>query len=1077
MSSPITDDDLGARLRRLAALEAQLAATEQALLDRLAALAPRAQGDALSPAVGAFRAALDARDRAAERRADAADRCAHALGKALRTLGPPDPTLQARLIRALADEIGELSPAELASVVGRALGGEAPPARAPVAAAGRGDVEQESALLTALAADLDDEPTPAPPDIDDRAKDIEPAATPPGLHAGADDVEPKRAPALAAEPTAVGPDFAALGAALEAAAHPAAAPAADVDDDGWWDDEAPDMAFLAAALEGVTSASEGPRLAGAPELSREQIDEALEALSHGSVGADVTAAMVTGAARASAPAQSDPADDREPSPPAAAIGWSGSEDDAPVDELELDGLLHDAGWTHAPTAEAALDDAARALDEADLGDLLRGAQWPDPSAHAAPLDEDDGSLEEDEGSLDEDEGSLDHADGAGDQADGALDSAALEGLLRDAGRSDPSSKGKASEVSDGALQAAELDDLLRDAGWPASPGSVGPTPADNPDGPELGASHGSNDDALDEAREPSADADASSDDAVDQATDRVAGAPTRPADVEPPAGEASALGDVPSPGVTGPLSIGTPEPAAPDTPPSAAGEAATPLPQAGPDFEIDATDQSIRLDAHDAGADLRAALDAALLPADEGDSTRLAPPAQAPVGPRADRGDLSDWLAEVGEAPADGLSADAISALIGEALEAAEPPARAPAPPPRSTDDALSDAIDRALGNEQDDPFAALHAVVDDDPLLDLFVAADAPDQQPAPRSLDEALAAALDDEARPRDNAPPAPSGPTPDASLDASFEEMFAQLEHAAATLEAEGRGDVDAPDPWLEVEAELARATPRPRRAAAPGKPPAMAELRTLSVELLDEVRARLQALSGGAGHGFAAIPGYDAAAGGGADFADSLGVPEVLDAEVDDAFDALEQPSLAGTTQAAARFAALAAVEGEAPDPWAQLDIHGGRLGPLPRIAPRPVAEVAEVDVEPLTEGAAPTDAERALAERPPRAQLAVKVGLEHGNNFFTGFSGNISSGGLFVATHQTLPIGSQVELFFEMPDGHAVASLAEVRWVREYNPMAEDAPPGMGFRFVNLRHDDNVMIERYIDRHETIFFDE
>lgn len=884
MSSPNTDDDLGARLRRLAALEAQLAATEQALHDRLAALAPRAPDDSLSPAVGALRAALDARDRAAERRADAADRCAHALGQALGALGPPDAALQARLVRALADEIGELSPAELASVVGRALGGAPSPHPARVASTRRADVEQESALLAALAADLDAEPTPSPSVTTEAPPPPEPlpasAPTPPvepPMRAAEPPTTTATPPALVGQGTAVGPDFAALGAAIEAAAGPPSA--SDVDDepaaddlDAWgegeWDDEAPDMAYLAAALEALPDDAATPRMPGAPDLTREQIDEALEALGHGSVGAEVAAAMAA---------------------------------------TERDAARPDAAQPTAPTA----DPAPPAL-EPDAEPALPPSDDPDPERPPADLD---------------DVVATDHS------------------IRFEAGGGE--------------------DDL----------------PA-----------------ALEAALEPDGDA--------------LAALASTPA---PSAADPVPVDDVPTP---------TDEP--------------TPIP-------LDAT------------------------------------PAPASAGPEPhveEDSDLSDWLAEVGEAPDDGLSADAISALIGEALEAAEPvPAPVPAPAP-SPDDALSDAIDRALGGDDDDPFAALHAVVDDDPLGELFAAASVPpppDGPPTPRSLDEALAAALDADGGPHEGAH---AGPTPDASLDASFEEMFAQLEHAAATLEAEARGADDTPDPWLEVEAELARATPRPRRAAAPSAPAAMAELRHLSAELLDEVRARLQALSGGAGAGFAAIPGYDAAArDGGAEFGDSLGVPEVLDAELDDAFDALEQPSLAGTTQAAARFAALAAVEGEVPDPWAQLDIHGGRLGPLPRVAPRPVAEVAEEDVEPLATDAPRAPAERALAERPPRAQLAVKVGLEHGNNFFTGFSGNISNGGLFVATHQTLPIGSQVELFFEMPDGHAIATLAEVRWVREYNPMAEDAPPGMGFCFVNLRHDDNVLIERYIDRHETIFFDD
>ncbi|MCK6571458.1 PilZ domain-containing protein [Myxococcota bacterium] len=113
------------------------------------------------------------------------------------------------------------------------------------------------------------------------------------------------------------------------------------------------------------------------------------------------------------------------------------------------------------------------------------------------------------------------------------------------------------------------------------------------------------------------------------------------------------------------------------------------------------------------------------------------------------------------------------------------------------------------------------------------------------------------------------------------------------------------------------------------------------------------------------------------------------------------------------------------------------------------------------------------------QRGHRANLAVKVGVEYGTTFFTGFSGNVSKGGVFVATHQTLPLGARVELFFEMPDGHAVSVPATVRWGRDVEQAALDgSPPGLGFSFVSLTHDDAIILERYIAAHaQSVLYDE
>ncbi|MFZ4735401.1 MAG: TIGR02266 family protein [Bradymonadia bacterium] len=112
-------------------------------------------------------------------------------------------------------------------------------------------------------------------------------------------------------------------------------------------------------------------------------------------------------------------------------------------------------------------------------------------------------------------------------------------------------------------------------------------------------------------------------------------------------------------------------------------------------------------------------------------------------------------------------------------------------------------------------------------------------------------------------------------------------------------------------------------------------------------------------------------------------------------------------------------------------------------------------------------------------RNPRISFEVEVTLESDHNFFTGFSQNISEGGVFVATPHVLPMGTVVEFTFRLaPFPEQVSVRGEVRWTRESNDDTSDAPSGMGLQFVDLHP---VMAERinaFIDRkRETIFYDD
>ena len=108
----------------------------------------------------------------------------------------------------------------------------------------------------------------------------------------------------------------------------------------------------------------------------------------------------------------------------------------------------------------------------------------------------------------------------------------------------------------------------------------------------------------------------------------------------------------------------------------------------------------------------------------------------------------------------------------------------------------------------------------------------------------------------------------------------------------------------------------------------------------------------------------------------------------------------------------------------------------------------------------------------------RKTLCVEVGLLAEYQFYTGFTRDISSGGLFIATHELLEVGTRFELCFRIPElDHLFKCKCEVRWVRTFDDGFDALPPGMGVRFVEITPSEKAMIDDFIATEETLFYDD
>ena len=107
---------------------------------------------------------------------------------------------------------------------------------------------------------------------------------------------------------------------------------------------------------------------------------------------------------------------------------------------------------------------------------------------------------------------------------------------------------------------------------------------------------------------------------------------------------------------------------------------------------------------------------------------------------------------------------------------------------------------------------------------------------------------------------------------------------------------------------------------------------------------------------------------------------------------------------------------------------------------------------------------------------PRVGLEVDIGLHSDTNFFAGFSGDVSKGGMFVATYSPLPVGTRIELSFVLPGGYQVITEGQVTWARDPVDRLKESSPGMGVRFTSLSTEDRVMIERFAQEREPMFYE-
>jgi uncharacterized protein (TIGR02266 family) len=109
----------------------------------------------------------------------------------------------------------------------------------------------------------------------------------------------------------------------------------------------------------------------------------------------------------------------------------------------------------------------------------------------------------------------------------------------------------------------------------------------------------------------------------------------------------------------------------------------------------------------------------------------------------------------------------------------------------------------------------------------------------------------------------------------------------------------------------------------------------------------------------------------------------------------------------------------------------------------------------------------------------REKIEANIGATTESNFYVGFSGEISHGGVFLATYEVLGKNTSVNVLVTLPGNFEFRCDGWVRFVRDPFDLSSDdgAEPGMGIQFENLPAEARELVLRFIRKRPPMFYDD
>jgi len=100
----------------------------------------------------------------------------------------------------------------------------------------------------------------------------------------------------------------------------------------------------------------------------------------------------------------------------------------------------------------------------------------------------------------------------------------------------------------------------------------------------------------------------------------------------------------------------------------------------------------------------------------------------------------------------------------------------------------------------------------------------------------------------------------------------------------------------------------------------------------------------------------------------------------------------------------------------------------------------------------------------------KSQMRVYYGQSQ-DTILTGFSVDLSTGGLFLTTDFPLDVGESLSLIFSLPDSdRAIRCKARVAWTnRRHEPRKPELPAGVGVQFIDMPLEDMKSLKLFLER--------
>ncbi len=112
----------------------------------------------------------------------------------------------------------------------------------------------------------------------------------------------------------------------------------------------------------------------------------------------------------------------------------------------------------------------------------------------------------------------------------------------------------------------------------------------------------------------------------------------------------------------------------------------------------------------------------------------------------------------------------------------------------------------------------------------------------------------------------------------------------------------------------------------------------------------------------------------------------------------------------------------------------------------------------------------TGAER---RKDTRLDVTIKVDYATKGMFVSNYVTNLSRGGVFIQTDDPLPIQSQINLTFTLPEFNiTIKAKGKVTWTYDIKKGTSIIIPGMGIKFTDLTAEHKALIEDYISKLST-----